>query len=108
MEDPFESGFARPVAPAWQPMMWFGAEVLPVGALIIIGFVVLSLVPSFLVKLAVIGVCGVVLGLLRYLGQIDDRYFASTMGFPDRGEYIASATVRELERDANGKLFGLL
>jgi hypothetical protein len=105
--DSHESGYAKPVAPAWQPVMWFGAEVAPVGALILIVCLVAALVPSLIVKGVAFGIGGVFLGLLRYLGDLDDHYFASTMGFTDRGEYVASATVGEYERDLNPKMFGI-
>lgn len=106
--DPYETGYARAVAPAWQPLMMLGAEVAPVSAVLILGFVMCVFVQSWPIRIGIFAVVGVLIGLLQYLGKLDNRYWAGTLGFPDRGEYVASATVDEYDRETNPKMFGIL
>ncbi len=87
--------------------MMLGAEVAPVSAVILIGFVLAILIQSWPIRIGIVGAVGVLIALLQYLGKMDNRYWAATLGFPDRGEYIASATVEEFDREINPKMFGL-
>lgn len=103
-------GRAAPVAPVYRPLLWLGAQIGPLSAV-----VVLAALSMYLTPLTVLWKAGVAVfftGLFFVVqfvnANVDEQWFTAMNGFRNRGVYLGSGTIEEFARDEKPSFFDRL
>lgn len=105
-----QEGRAAPVAPVYRPLLWLGAQIGPLSAVVVMAALFMYLTPITVLWKAGVAVffTGLFVVVQFVNANVDNQWFTVNNGFRNRGVYVGSGTIEEFERDEKPSFFDRL